>query len=183
MPEDLRREWHLTGPHCRANTLLVSASGAKVRIHEKAASAMPASESLQDTCNRLLPLWLQSLAPRLARGETVLVVAHANTVKAMLYFIDPKIVTTNSFGKFKIPSAVPLLYQFSPANDDDSSNDTITVPGGLQVVVPDATSPTTSCHGNDLRHALHGTWIETDEIGKAQFCTPLGQHHLEHEIA
>ena len=42
---------------------------------------IPASESLADTADRVLPLWKGDILPRLIRGENVLVIAHSNTIR------------------------------------------------------------------------------------------------------
>jgi 2,3-bisphosphoglycerate-dependent phosphoglycerate mutase len=34
------------------------------------------------------PLWVNGIAPRVARGETVLIVAHANSIRSMVKHID-----------------------------------------------------------------------------------------------
>eukprot|EP00521_Asterionellopsis_glacialis_P006194 CAMPEP_0195284856 /NCGR_PEP_ID=MMETSP0707-20130614/2904_1 /TAXON_ID=33640 /ORGANISM="Asterionellopsis glacialis, Strain CCMP134" /LENGTH=445 /DNA_ID=CAMNT_0040344257 /DNA_START=69 /DNA_END=1406 /DNA_ORIENTATION=- len=163
---------------------------------------IPASESLKDTCERVIPLWKSALAPRLVRGETILLVAHANTVKSLLSLLDPTVVTGTSFSKLKIPSATPLLYRFRPTPEQQCQtttgdetehgvheNDHV-LPGGLVLV-----KPSTSKNNNskirmiddnvheEFRNQLHGEWIQTKDIEHNSFCTPEGEHHLEHEIA
>ena len=77
---------------------------------------MPASESLCNTYERFLPLWLQGITPHLRAGRTVLVVGHANTIRSMLFAIDPDIVTKENSKQIKIPSALPLVYEFVDAH-------------------------------------------------------------------
>ena len=137
-----------------------------------ASSRMPASESLRDTYERVLPLWMHGIAPRLRQGETVLVSAHANTLRSMIHLIDPDVCTRQNMKTIKVPSAVPLLYSFVPGRN--------LVPGGLQLVPP---PPLRELDILEPRHRLHGQWIENDEINDLSFCTEVGQRHLEHEIA
>ena len=82
-------------------------------------SMMPPSESLRDASERVLPLWIRGIAPRLRNGETVLVVAHANTIRAMLHRIDPCVVTRENMKSVKIPSAVPLVYEFRAVEEEE----------------------------------------------------------------
>ncbi len=73
---------------------------------------MPPSESLRDAYERFLPLWIQGIAPHIRAGRTVLVVAHANTIRSILFAIDGEIATRENAKKVKIPSALPLIYEF-----------------------------------------------------------------------
>jgi bisphosphoglycerate-dependent phosphoglycerate mutase len=158
MPDDVVQDWSQRHPHCRMVTIIQTPQtiptpspqqhhgiptsstrvASTVQVMEKglpwhgSVPIMPASESLADTCHRVLPLWEWGIAPRLLRGENVLLVAHANTVKAMLRLLDPHIVTPDGFSRLKIPNTTPLVYQFQPASpyDDDM------IPGGLAVVPP-----------------------------------------------
>lgn len=81
-------------------------------VHETSFSFMPPSESLKDTYERFIPLWIQGIAPHLRSGKTVLVVGHANTIRSMLFAIDSEIVTNENSKQVKIPSALPLIYEF-----------------------------------------------------------------------
>jgi hypothetical protein len=54
---------------------------------------MPVSESLHDTFKRFLPLWIQGIAPHIRSGRTVCVVAHANTIRSILFAIDCEVAT------------------------------------------------------------------------------------------
>mmetsp|Transcript_14502 Transcript_14502/g.22382 ORF Transcript_14502/g.22382 Transcript_14502/m.22382 type:complete len:322 (-) Transcript_14502:229-1194(-) len=180
MDSDQRMEWsrHF---HCQSATL-VHANDRRIKMIEKARSftkdRIPASESLKDTCDRVLPLWKMAMVPRLSRGETLLVVAHANTIKAMLYFLDPQVVNEQSFNQLKIPSALPLVYEFE--NNSFSNSSRTEIPGGLFVVPP--ASESNDCDDN-LRYKLNGTWLDTHEIQETKFCSLEGEEHLEHEIA
>lgn len=73
---------------------------------------VPSTESLQDCANRALPLWQNGIAPRVIRGETVLVVAHANSIRSLLKCIDSAAITDTSIRNVSIPSAIPLVYDF-----------------------------------------------------------------------
>jgi 2,3-bisphosphoglycerate-dependent phosphoglycerate mutase len=70
---------------------------------------LPASESLKDTLARVLPLWSEQIAPRLLAGENVIVVAHGNSLRAMVKMLDG--VSEKEIVELNIPTGVPLLYE------------------------------------------------------------------------
>lgn len=70
---------------------------------------LPATESLKDTLGRVLPLWEGTIAPALRAGENILVVAHGNSLRAMVKMLDN--VPENEIVELNIPTGVPLLYE------------------------------------------------------------------------
>ena len=70
---------------------------------------LPATESLKDTLARVLPLWNESIAPRLKAGQNVLVAAHGNSLRAMVKMLDN--VAESEITELNIPTGVPLLYE------------------------------------------------------------------------
>jgi len=69
---------------------------------------LPATESLKDTLARVLPVWNESIAPRLKAGQNVLVAAHGNSLRAMVKMLDN--VSEKDITELNIPTGVPLLY-------------------------------------------------------------------------
>lgn len=70
---------------------------------------LPATESLKDTLARVAPCWRERIAPALARGQDVLVVAHGNSLRAMVKMLDG--MSDAAIVEFNIPTGVPILYQ------------------------------------------------------------------------
>jgi 2,3-bisphosphoglycerate-dependent phosphoglycerate mutase len=70
---------------------------------------LPASESLKDTLERVLPFWHARIAPELRAGGNVLVVAHGNSLRAMVKMLDG--VAESEITELNIPTGVPLLYE------------------------------------------------------------------------
>jgi 2,3-bisphosphoglycerate-dependent phosphoglycerate mutase len=70
---------------------------------------LPLTESLQDTLARVLPLWEESIAPRLLAGQNVLIAAHGNSLRAMVKMLDN--VPEQEIVELNIPTGVPLLYE------------------------------------------------------------------------
>ena len=69
---------------------------------------LPRTECLKDTVARMMPLWNESIAPRVRAGERVLVCAHGNSLRALVKHLggltDGEILAVN------IPTGVPLVY-------------------------------------------------------------------------
>jgi 2,3-bisphosphoglycerate-dependent phosphoglycerate mutase len=74
---------------------------------------LPASESLKDTLVRVLPFWKARIAPELRAGSDVLVVAHGNSLRAMVKMLDE--VPDADIAELNIPTGVPLLYELDAA--------------------------------------------------------------------
>jgi 2,3-bisphosphoglycerate-dependent phosphoglycerate mutase len=72
------------------------------------ASELPAAESLKDTVNRFLPYWESDIAPRIRRGQRVLIAAHGNSLRALIKHLDG--VSDTDIVGLNIPTGVPLVY-------------------------------------------------------------------------
>jgi 2,3-bisphosphoglycerate-dependent phosphoglycerate mutase len=70
---------------------------------------LPATESLKDTLARVLPFWHARIAPELRSGRTVMVVAHGNSLRAMVKMLDN--VSESEITELNIPTGVPLVYE------------------------------------------------------------------------
>ncbi len=76
-------------------------------------AALPATESLKDTLARVLPYWRERIGPQLAAGRNVLVVAHGNSLRALVKMLDG--ISESDIVELNIPTGVPLLYELSTA--------------------------------------------------------------------
>ncbi|KPJ81482.1 MAG: phosphoglyceromutase [Gammaproteobacteria bacterium SG8_30] len=74
------------------------------------AAEIPATESLKDTLARVLPYWESRIAPELRADRDVLVVAHGNSLRALVKMLDG--MSDREIVEFNIPTGVPLLYEF-----------------------------------------------------------------------
>ena len=74
---------------------------------------LPASESLKDTLARVLPFWHARIAPELRSGRHVMVVAHGNSLRAMVKMLDG--IPDSEITELNIPTGVPLLYELDEA--------------------------------------------------------------------
>ena len=74
---------------------------------------LPLTESLKDTVARFLPYWHQTLAPTIQSGKRVLIVAHGNSLRALVKYLDH--ISDQDIVELNIPTGIPLLYEL----DDD----------------------------------------------------------------
>jgi 2,3-bisphosphoglycerate-dependent phosphoglycerate mutase len=72
-----------------------------------AGEPIPATESLKTTLERVLPYWGEVIAPRLAAGERVLVVAHGNSLRAVVKHLFA--VRDDAITGIEMPTGNPLL--------------------------------------------------------------------------
>jgi 2,3-bisphosphoglycerate-dependent phosphoglycerate mutase len=70
---------------------------------------MPRTECLADVVRRMLPYWYDAIVPDLRRGLTVAVVAHGNSLRALVKHLDH--ISDEDIPGLNIPTGVPLLYQ------------------------------------------------------------------------
>ena len=73
------------------------------------ASPLPATESLKDTLERMLPIWESRISSDLLAGRNVLIAAHGNSLRAMVKMLDN--VPEEDIAKLNIPTGMPLLYE------------------------------------------------------------------------
>jgi len=71
-------------------------------------SEMPLSESLKDTYYRVIPFWKEEILPALKRGERVLVVAHGNSLRALVKYLEK--INSGDIASVEIPWTAPLCY-------------------------------------------------------------------------
>jgi 2,3-bisphosphoglycerate-dependent phosphoglycerate mutase len=70
---------------------------------------MPRTECLKDVVGRMLPYWYDAIVPQLLAGQTVLVAAHGNSLRALVKHLDN--VSDEAIAALNIPTGIPLVYQ------------------------------------------------------------------------
>jgi 2,3-bisphosphoglycerate-dependent phosphoglycerate mutase len=78
---------------------------------------VPQTESLKDTIARVLPYYEAAIAPALASGETVLVAAHGNSLRALVKHLSG--ISDEDITGLEIPTGQPIVYHL-----DDKLNAT-----------------------------------------------------------
>ncbi len=71
-------------------------------------AALPASECLADVVRRLLPYWEDAIGPELLEGRTVLVVAHGNSLRALVKELES--IPDADIPAVDIPTGFPRVY-------------------------------------------------------------------------
>jgi 2,3-bisphosphoglycerate-dependent phosphoglycerate mutase len=74
--------------------------------------APPEGESLKDTAARVLPHYEQAIAPELAAGRNVLVVAHGNSLRALIMRLER--LSGEEIVKRELATGVPIVYRLGP---------------------------------------------------------------------
>jgi len=72
----------------------------------------PGGESLKDTAARTLPYFERVIAPRLVAGESILVVAHGNSLRSIVMHLDK--LSREQVLELNIPTGVPIVYDIAP---------------------------------------------------------------------
>jgi 2,3-bisphosphoglycerate-dependent phosphoglycerate mutase len=72
-------------------------------------SLVPLTECLKDTVARVLPFWNDSIAPSLKAGKKPLIVAHGNSIRALIKYLDQ--MSDTDIIELNIPNGVPLVYE------------------------------------------------------------------------
>jgi 2,3-bisphosphoglycerate-dependent phosphoglycerate mutase len=70
---------------------------------------IPVSESLRDTALRLWPCWQHAIAAALRERQRVLVVAHGNSLRALMKHLDQ--ISDEEIVHVEVPLGIPLVYE------------------------------------------------------------------------
>jgi 2,3-bisphosphoglycerate-dependent phosphoglycerate mutase len=81
------------------------------KYHTVPAKDLPLSECLKDTVERFLPFWEESIAPLILKGDRILIVAHGNTLRALVKHLDK--VSETDIVQLNVPTGIPLVYELS----------------------------------------------------------------------
>ena len=79
------------------------------RYAKLAPDQVPLTECLKDTVARVMPYWNEVLAPAIQAGQSVMVAAHGNSIRALVKYLD-QIADADIVG-LNIPNGIPLVYE------------------------------------------------------------------------
>jgi len=71
----------------------------------------PGGESLKDTAERVMPYYKDTIKPHLLKGETILVAAHGNSLRALIMELEQ--LSRAQVLELNIPTGAPLLYELN----------------------------------------------------------------------
>ncbi len=106
-----RRSYDVPPPPIEAGSSYDNAS--EERYAGLASELVPATECLADVVVRMLPYWYDAIVPDLRAGETVLVTAHGNSLRALVKHLDG--LTEDEVVGLNIPTGQPLVYTLDGA--------------------------------------------------------------------
>ena len=70
---------------------------------------IPRAESLKDAYNRILPYWVDEIAPELLHGNNQIVIAHGSTLRAMIKYIEN--ISDEGIDGVEVANAEPIIYE------------------------------------------------------------------------
>jgi 2,3-bisphosphoglycerate-dependent phosphoglycerate mutase len=69
---------------------------------------LPRTECLADVVHRMLPYWYDVVVPDLQAGRVVLIVAHGNSLRALVKHLDA--ISDEAIADLNVPTGIPLVY-------------------------------------------------------------------------
>ena len=82
-----------------------------IRYANLPSELLPRTECLRDVLERILPYWYDAIVPDLNSDETVLVVAHGNSLRALVKHLDR--IGDSEIAELDIPTGMPLVYEMT----------------------------------------------------------------------
>ncbi|MFP3906486.1 MAG: phosphoglyceromutase [Acidimicrobiales bacterium] len=79
------------------------------RYRRLAPDVLPATECLKDVVERMLPWWYDAIVADLRAGNVVLVVAHGNSLRALVKHLDA--ISDDDISELNIPTGIPVRYE------------------------------------------------------------------------
>jgi len=70
---------------------------------------LPFTECLKDTYYRVIPYWMDTIAPDIKAGKQVIISAHGNSLRALVKYLDK--VSDADIPQLNIPTGIPLVYE------------------------------------------------------------------------
>ncbi len=83
------------------------------RYAKLAPEQIPLTECLKDTVARVLPCWHERIAPAIRDGQRLLIVAHGNSIRALVKYLDG--ISDADIVGLNIPNGIPLVYELDEA--------------------------------------------------------------------
>lgn len=83
--------------------------GKDPRYADLSKDELPLTESLKLTIDRFLPYWHETIAPTIKSGKRVIIVAHGNSLRALVKYLDN--ISEEEIVGLNIPTGIPLVYE------------------------------------------------------------------------
>jgi len=102
-----RRSYDIRPPELKRSDILYP--GKDPRYADLAEKEIPLAECLKDTVERFLPYWHNTIVPTLKETRKVLIVAHGNSLRALIMHLDN--ISQEEIVDLNIPTGIPLIYK------------------------------------------------------------------------
>jgi 2,3-bisphosphoglycerate-dependent phosphoglycerate mutase len=102
-----RRSYDIRPPELKRSDSMYPGKDARYADLKK--EEIPLAECLKDTVERFLPYWHESIVPTLKEGKRGLIVAHGNSLRALVMYLDN--ISKQEIVSFNIPTGIPLVYE------------------------------------------------------------------------
>ena len=104
-----RRSYDVRPPKC--NEKLFKEISGDPRYAGLKKKDIPWCESLEDTCKRVIPYYINEIEPLLKAGQNIIIAAHGNSLRGLIKYLEN--IDDESITKLEIPTGQPLVYEFS----------------------------------------------------------------------
>ena len=71
---------------------------------------LPSAESLKNTLERVKPLWINQIIPKIKKCQNIMIVAHGNSLRAIVKIL--KDISNNDIINLNIPTGFPYIFEF-----------------------------------------------------------------------
>lgn len=104
-----RRSYDMPPPPLEADSDMLPENDPKYR--DISPDLLPKSEALLQCKDRVLPYWDETIAPAIRAGKRTLIVAHGNSLRALIKYLDQ--VSDEEITSLNIPTGIPLVYELN----------------------------------------------------------------------
>lgn len=102
-----RRSYDIPPPELEDSSDMLPEKDPKYRTVPK--DQLPRTEALLQCKDRVLPYWEETIAPTIKSGKRTLIVAHGNSLRALIKYLDN--VSDEEITSLNIPTGIPLVYE------------------------------------------------------------------------
>jgi 2,3-bisphosphoglycerate-dependent phosphoglycerate mutase len=102
-----RRSYDIRPPELKRSDSMYP--GKDPRYADLKEKEIPLAECLKDTVERFLPYWHDSIVPTLKQKKKALIVAHGNSLRALVMYLDN--MSKEEIVSLNIPTGIPLIYE------------------------------------------------------------------------
>ncbi|BAP58414.1 2,3-diphosphoglycerate-dependent phosphoglycerate mutase [Candidatus Tachikawaea gelatinosa] len=103
-----RRSYLTIPPQITQNSIYFP--GKDIRYNDVDKNMLPLGESLEMTAKRVIPFWECCILPRIKEGKKILIVAHGNSIRALIKYLSN--IKAQEISELDIPTGIPIVYEF-----------------------------------------------------------------------